>query len=74
MSEWKPIETAPKSPRVIDIWSKRHGRLANYRRVKWGKDNVFYDPVQGGVCCIRDATHWMPLPEPPNKTDKECKE
>lgn len=64
MSEWQPIETAPKDGRPIDLWAGGE-RLANMRRVDLGRGNVFYDPVESGVCCVRNATHWMPIPEPP---------
>jgi hypothetical protein len=62
--EWQPIETAPKDGTPVDLW--RDGeRLTNYRRMDLGRGNVFYDPIDVGVCCVRDATHWMPLPAPP---------
>lgn len=63
--EWQPIETAPKRGTAIDIWSPTYGRLANYRRISFGRGNVFYDPVDAGVCCVRDATHWMKIPKAP---------
>jgi hypothetical protein len=65
MSEWKPIETAPRDGTniilvdadntppclVIGLWSdKLHTWI-----VKWD-----LDPFEG-----YDATHWMPLPLPP---------
>ena len=67
MSEWMPIETAPKDGTPIDIWIPSIGgqRLTNMRRVELSKNNVFYDPVESGLCAVRDATHWMPLPPPP---------
>lgn len=69
MSEWKPIETAPITSEPVDIYSPSKGRAANMYRVDLGKGNVFYDPVDCGICCIRDATHWMPIPNPPVKSD-----
>ena len=67
-ASWLPIETAPKTEEIVDIWSPSHGRMANYYRNDYNGDgkNVFYDPVESGICTIRDATHWMPLPNPPN--------
>lgn len=66
MSKWKPIETAPRDETPIDIWCARVGeRLPNYYRVDMGGDNVFYKPVISGRTVVRTASHWMPLPEPP---------
>ncbi len=67
--KWKPIKTAPKDETPIDLWSpRRKMRLTNYYRVDFDNDgkNIFYDPVGSGICTIRDATHWMPIPEGPN--------
>ena len=68
-SQWLPIETAPKDETPIDLWipGERGGRFTNYARVEMWKGNVFYGPVIGGRCCIRDASHWMRLPSPPTK-------
>ena len=60
---WMPIETAPKDGTPVDLW--RDERLPNMRRVELNPFNVFYEPVISGYTCVRDATHWMPLPSPP---------
>lgn len=62
---WRPISTAPKDSTLIDIWSQAHGRLTNYRREKLSPTNIFYEPDKSGVCVVRDATHWMKIPESP---------
>lgn len=69
---WKPIETAPKDNTIVDIWRTGFGgeRCTNMRRVDHGAGNVFYQPVLAGASVVRDATHWMPLPEPPNAQSK----
>ena len=65
--EWLGIETAPKDGTVVDIfrgdWKER---CTNMRRVYLGNENVFYEPVESGPCCVRDATHWMPIPVDPD--------
>jgi hypothetical protein len=73
-NQWQPIETAPKDDTIIDIWTPNDGRLTNYRRAQLSPTNIFYEPVESGVCCVRDATHWMPIPNPPNDklTDGGC--
>ena len=69
---WQPIETAPKDETPVDIWRPGYGcesRCTNMRRVDMGSGNIYYEPILCGPCCVRDATHWMPLPEPPNKAE-----
>jgi hypothetical protein len=68
---WRPIETAPKDETPVDLWSPEWGgeRHTNMRRVGLSKGNVFYDPVESGICCVRGATHWMPLPPAPQGDD-----
>jgi len=61
---WKPIRTAPDDSTVVDIWSAEHGRCANYVRIDNGSGWVYYEPVESGVCCIRDATHWLKIESP----------
>lgn len=67
-SYWRPIETAPKDGTPVDIWrqnGKRGERCTNMRRVDLGDGNVFYEPIYFGVTCVRDATHWLPVPASP---------
>ncbi len=61
--KWQPIETAPKDGMFIYAMPKDD---------KWGI-GLAYRNVSGGWSCAygdreapRKATHWMPLPEPPN--------
>jgi len=65
--EWLDIETAPKDGTAVDIfrgdWKER---CTNMQRVDLGNGNVFYEPVESGPCCVRDATHWMPIPVDPD--------
>lgn len=69
MSEWQPIETAPKDGTPVDLWCGEYQeRLVNYSREDRGGGNVFYVPNESGRCVVRSATHWMPLPPPPDGT------
>jgi len=69
MSDWKPIETAPKD-RLIDIWIVRE----NGSGLRWS--DCYYDRIcdewrtTGPSCHLvtvpaRRVSHWMPLPAPP---------
>ena len=63
---WQPISTAPQDNTVVDIWSPVCGRCNNYYRVTGpGKDNMFYLPMYSAPIKVRDATHWMPIPQSP---------
>ncbi len=76
MSEWQPIETAPKDGTWILIYGsvddegeRRKISVAQYTNylnggeTDWHWQFAWYD---GGYCGLVDeATHWMPLPEPP---------
>ena len=62
MSEWKPIETAPKDGTKVLLWREGNPTgewpfMASWERGMWA---IYID---GQV--IRTPTHWMSLPEPP---------
>jgi len=69
MSDWRPIKTAPNDGTMVDLYvASRKERLTNYCLTANNKmTDWFYEPVYGGRTCVRDATHWMPLPEPPKE-------
>lgn len=69
MSEWRPIETAPKDGTRVDLWASWDDcgvRLAN---AFWDTGRRFPGWVISvndyGVLDERQFTHWMPLPAPP---------
>lgn len=59
---WQPIETAPKDQSEILIlqWKRIH-------HAQWGGDFHKTWIGVGGTGFFDYATHWMPLPEPPNQ-------
>ena len=66
--EWQPIETAPVDGSRILINTERRGvREAKFYMGNPDDGFCFYDNMVGGgpMTIFYDATHWMPLPEPP---------
>jgi hypothetical protein len=59
MSEWKPIETAPRDGARILVWP--FGDNGTIKMI-WSDDLLDKPYWLDGV------THWMPLPEPPSVT------
>ena len=72
MSEWHPIETAPKDGTLIVLWDGYYKvRVTN---AKWDFHYWMNGVPQGGKTWGRDdrdgpfcedPTHWMPVPAPP---------
>lgn len=77
MSEWQPIETAPKDGTPILVWADAYGWRSVFARV----NAAFYEgawrmygPILGEPTTQNKSrqwlgevqpTHWMPLPEGP---------
>jgi len=60
---WQPIETAPKEDgSEYLIWDGENKWLVEY-----GSYGGMEPKHNGCGCCVTgiEATHWMPLPEPP---------
>jgi hypothetical protein len=61
MSEWRPIETAPKDGTRVLIFDGAWMTVCQWRdddwAVSWNHENL----CQGGTYVLR----WMPLPAPP---------
>ena len=61
MSEWQPIETAPKDCTEVLLFVTDLGPRPAY----WD-DDEWLSPVDGTSTYANDEiTHWMPYPEPP---------
>ncbi len=67
MSEWKTIDDVARSGIEVDLWGAayRGERLCGYRWTQLAPDNGFFEPIHGGYCVVRDATHYMLPPAPP---------
>lgn len=63
---WRPISEAPKDTTPVDLWVPGFKqRLVNMRRRQLSKDNVFYEAIEAGYTCVRDATHFRLVPGAP---------
>jgi len=67
MSEWQPIETAPRDGTYIlawvrPVWGVQYLRIVTFYHGQW-VDSCDLSP--------EDCTHWMPLPEPPKESRSE---
>jgi hypothetical protein len=69
MNEWIDIvKLTPPDNQAVDVWSASCGRCTNcgyVRNIGGKKGNNFFVSMNAGPACIRDATHWMRIPEPP---------
>ena len=61
---WMPIETCPLDEKPMDIWSTERGRCVDMVRIDAGHGNIWWDAVECGYNCVRDATHWMRVSKP----------
>lgn len=74
MSAWRPIETAPKDDKPVDLWVKwwvpRTDTFTGKRvpNCAWTGGVGWASPV--GMPQGVHITHWMPIPEPPTDEGK----
>ena len=75
MSAWQPIETAPKDGTWILVYEP-HNYEPEVHIVRWAESDGWpngktwlTEEYGGGPDghSATDATHWMPLPDAPNK-------
>ena len=66
MSEWQPIETAPKNGNPFICWNGKEMLILNQPKGcslgRWEKSGKNWF---GGFIRFDNPTHWMPLPPPP---------
>lgn len=68
MSEWQPIETAPKDGTEILVWMGARILLARWDAETYHKrPRPHWSSFVMGRTWSRDnqPTHWVPLPDPP---------
>ena len=69
MSEWQPIETAPKDgTKVLLVSNRGQVYIGQYDDDRWVRKPEPYWCIAGMPKTHARAqrpTHWMPLPEPP---------
>lgn len=70
MSQWQPIETAPKDGTFVQLYDDRYKHSpSSYLMAKYDHGIWWGQMTPSGKAIIwRDATHWMPLPPPPDGT------
>jgi len=71
MTEWQPVETAPRDHKAFFLIHLKSGEMcvALYERHEelWIRTPVLGDYVFAHPKV--DVTHWMPLPEPPKESE-----
>jgi len=59
--DWQPIDTAPRDRTAILVYCESESILI----VSWNVIYGGFDDGEGRPWGKDNATHWMPLPEPP---------
>jgi hypothetical protein len=66
MSDWKPIETAPKDGTRLLLWVPKAGSTTGGFDPSWSGNCWVYDNSR--IKRDMEPSHWMPIPEPPTVT------
>jgi hypothetical protein len=64
MSDWHPIETAPRTCEVLTYGPLKDASGFYYEVQKWWDGRHPGWPVKWMANCL-EPTHWQPLPDPP---------
>lgn len=70
MSEWRPIETAPKDGRTILLAMPVGDGLGVGYWMEEANEWVPAAPIIVLTVFMTQPTHWMPLPEPPEADER----
>lgn len=70
MNVWVSVKKSlPDKGRTVDIYileyNERWTDYTYFENYGGQMGNNFFDPVAGGLTCVRNATHWMYTPEKP---------
>lgn len=70
VTEWQPIDMAPKDGTLVDVWAKGLFSSARFTSVKYRSRMADWQLPNGDYLRMRKfvATHWMPLPPAPVDT------
>lgn len=82
MSEWKEIKSAPKDGTKIDLWVVFLSGGYRWTDARWLESGAHSCSGPAGWCSSEryplhafterpSATHWMPLPSPPEEHSNE---
>lgn len=62
---WQPIDTAPKDRRLL-VWTGQNSHCAQWVQNPYTGDEAWMIAITAdNQQVIVKATHWQPLPEPP---------
>lgn len=65
LTEWRPIETAPRDGSTFIGWNGRWRGVARYFEPNYEDDPIWTDERTEYI--TPPLTHWMPLPPPPDE-------
>ena len=68
MTDWQPIETAPKDGSGVLLYDRiEEAQAEGYWCKGYGSEGAWVCAFMGGTVEFADMTpsHWMPLPAPP---------
>jgi hypothetical protein len=65
VSNWKPIETAPKMRKILVYTG--NGIIESWLEGEYWHQDIVEDDFLNLPELLVEPTHWMELPEPPNQ-------
>jgi len=68
--KWVSVkDSLPEEGDDVDIYIQQYDeRWTDYKYIRNHlnqQGNDFFEPNKGGLCTVRNASHWMYVPEPP---------